>query len=91
MHSRDIYKILIDLLWFNVVHYSSLFQSFFWIYYGPYFIWRFITFLMYLYRMATYTFPIFRLYNKFSLAAMKFVCFPFNNHRHNGMYGHLVC
>jgi len=25
MHSRDI----IDLLWFNVVHYSSLFQYFF--------------------------------------------------------------
>jgi len=29
MHSRDA-KILIDLLWFNVVYYSSLFQYFFW-------------------------------------------------------------
>jgi len=28
--------VLIDLLWFNVVHYSSLFQYFFSIYYGPY-------------------------------------------------------
>jgi len=29
MHSRDA-TVLIDLLWFNVVHYSSLFQYFFW-------------------------------------------------------------
>jgi len=28
MHSRDA-AVLIDLLWFNVVHYSSLFQYFF--------------------------------------------------------------
>jgi len=35
MHSRDA-TVLIDLLWFNVVHYSSLFQYFFSIYYGPY-------------------------------------------------------
>jgi len=28
--------VLIDLLLFNVVHYSSLFQYFFSIYYGPY-------------------------------------------------------
>jgi len=34
MHDRDT-KVLIDLLWFNVVHYSSLFQLFFSIYYGP--------------------------------------------------------
>jgi len=33
--SRDV-TVLIDLLWFNVVHYSSLFQYFFSIYYGPY-------------------------------------------------------
>jgi len=32
MHSRD----AIDLLWFNVVHYSSLFQYFISIYYSPY-------------------------------------------------------
>jgi len=32
MHSRDA-TVLIDLLWFNVVHYSSLFQYFFPIYY----------------------------------------------------------
>jgi len=29
MHSRDT-TVLIDLLWFNVMHYSSLFQYFFW-------------------------------------------------------------
>jgi len=28
MHSRDA-TVLIDLLWFNAVHYSSLFQYFF--------------------------------------------------------------
>jgi len=28
MHSRDV-TVLIDLLWFNVMHYSSLFQYFF--------------------------------------------------------------
>jgi len=32
IHSSD----TIDLLWFNVMHYSSLFQYFFSIYYGPY-------------------------------------------------------
>jgi len=31
MHSRDT-TVLIDVLWFNVVHYSSLFQYFFSIY-----------------------------------------------------------
>jgi len=31
MDSRD----TTDLLWFNAVHYSSLFQYFFLIYYGP--------------------------------------------------------
>jgi len=35
MYSRDT-TVLIDLLWFNVVHYSILFQYFFLIYYGPY-------------------------------------------------------
>jgi len=35
MHSRDT-TVLIDLLWFNVMHYSSLFQYFFSIYYCPY-------------------------------------------------------
>jgi len=35
MHSRDA-TVLIDLLWLNVVNYSSLFQYFFSIYYGPY-------------------------------------------------------
>jgi len=35
MHSRDT-TVLIDLLWFNVVQYSSLFQYFFPIYYGLY-------------------------------------------------------
>jgi len=38
--SRDI-TALIVLLWFNVVSYSSLFQYFFSIYYGPYFSWKF--------------------------------------------------
>jgi len=28
MHSRDT-TVLIDLLWYNIVHYSSLFQYFF--------------------------------------------------------------
>jgi len=35
MHSKDA-TVLIDLLWFNVVHYSSLFRYFVSIYYGPY-------------------------------------------------------
>jgi len=35
MHSRDI-TILIALLWFNIVPYSSLFHYFLLIYYGPY-------------------------------------------------------
>jgi len=29
LHSRDATVFLIDFLWFNVVHYSSLFQYFF--------------------------------------------------------------
>jgi len=38
-------QFLIDLLWFNVVHYSSLFQYFFSIYYyGPYSSWKFLIF-----------------------------------------------
>jgi len=36
MHSRDA-TVLIDLLWFNVVHHSSLFQYLFLIYHGPYY------------------------------------------------------
>jgi len=42
MHSRDT-TVLIDLhvLWFNVVHFSSLFQYFFLIYYSPYSSWKF--------------------------------------------------
>jgi len=47
-HSRDT-TVLIDLLWFNVVYYSSLFQYFFSIYYGPYSSWKFLIFLAYLY------------------------------------------
>jgi len=43
MHSRDA-TVLIDLLWFNVVHYSSLFQYFFSIYYSPYSGWKFLIF-----------------------------------------------
>jgi len=43
MHSRDT-TVLIDLLWFNVVHYSSLFQYVFLIYYGPYSSWKFLFF-----------------------------------------------
>jgi len=39
---RCIYTtVLIDLLWFNVVHYSSSFQYFFSIYYGPYSSWKY--------------------------------------------------
>jgi len=34
-HSKDT-TVLIDLLWFNIVYYSSLFQYFFQSYYGPY-------------------------------------------------------
>jgi len=41
MHSRDT-AVLIDLLWFNVVHYSSLFQYCFSIYYGPYSSWNLV-------------------------------------------------
>jgi len=44
MHSRDA-TVLIDLLWFNVMHYSSLFWYFFSIYYGPYSSWKFLIFL----------------------------------------------
>jgi len=44
MHSRDA-TVLIDLLWFNDVHYSSLFQYFFSIYYGPYSSWKFLVHL----------------------------------------------
>jgi len=40
MHCRNA-TVLIDLLWFNVVHYSSLFQYFL-IYYGPYSSWKFL-------------------------------------------------
>jgi len=43
MHSRDA-TVLIDLLWFNVAHYSSLSQYFFSIYYGPYSSWKFLIF-----------------------------------------------
>jgi len=43
MHSRDA-TVLIDLLWFNIVHYSSLYQYFFSIYYGPYSSWKFLIF-----------------------------------------------
>jgi len=32
----------IDLLWFNVMHYSNFYQSFFPIYYGPYSSWKFL-------------------------------------------------
>jgi len=39
IHSRDT-TVLIDLLWFNVMYYSSLFQYFFSIYYGPYSSWK---------------------------------------------------
>jgi len=48
MHSRNtVYAtILIDLLWFNVVHYSSLFQYFFQSsYYVPYFNLKFLIFV----------------------------------------------
>jgi len=48
MHSRDA-TVLIGLLWFNVLHYSSLFQYFFSIYYGPYSSLKFLIFLVYLY------------------------------------------
>jgi len=41
MHGRDT-TVLIDLLWFNVIHYSSLFQYFFSIYYGPYSSWKLV-------------------------------------------------
>jgi len=44
MHNRDI-TVLIDLPWFNVVHYSTLFQYFFSIYYGPYSSWKFLVYL----------------------------------------------
>jgi len=47
MHSRDA-AVLMDLLWFNVMHYSSLFQYFFPIYYGTYSGWKFLIFLVYL-------------------------------------------
>jgi len=43
MHSSDT-TVLIDLLRFNVVHYSSLFQYFFSVYYGPYSSWKFLIF-----------------------------------------------
>jgi len=43
MHSGDT-TVLIDLLWFNVVHYSSLFQYFFSIYYDPYSSQKFLIF-----------------------------------------------
>jgi len=44
MHSRDI-TILIALLWFSIVHYSSLFQYFFLsIHYCPYSSWKFLIF-----------------------------------------------
>jgi len=43
MHSRDT-TVLIDLPWFNVVHYSGLFQHFFPIYYGPYSSYKFLLF-----------------------------------------------
>jgi len=43
MHSRDT-TVLIDLLWFNVVHFFSLFQYFISIYYGPYSSWKFLIF-----------------------------------------------
>jgi len=42
-HGRDI-TILIVLLWFSIVHYSSLFQSFLSIYYRPYSSWKFLIF-----------------------------------------------
>jgi len=54
MHSRDA-TVLIDLLWFNVAHYSSLFQYFFTIYYGPYSSWKFIIFsVLVLYGLLTW-------------------------------------
>jgi len=43
MHSRD----AIDLLWYNVMHYSSLFQYFFLIYNGPYSSWKFSVFVFF--------------------------------------------
>jgi len=43
MHNRDA-TVLIDLLWFKVVHYSSLFQYFFLTYNGPYYNWKFLIF-----------------------------------------------
>jgi len=42
MHIRDP-TVLIDLLWFNVVYYSSLFQYFISIYCGPYSSWKFLS------------------------------------------------
>jgi len=48
MHSRDT-TVLIDFQWFNVVHYSSLFQYFFLIYYGPYSSQKFLIFLVHLF------------------------------------------
>jgi len=43
MHSRDT-TVLIDLLWFYVMQYSSLFRYFFPIYYGPYSSWEFLVY-----------------------------------------------
>jgi len=48
MHSKDT-TVLIYLLWFNVVHYSSLFQYFVLIYYGPYSSWKLRIFFVYLF------------------------------------------
>jgi len=45
MRSRDT-TVLIDFQWFNVAHYSSLFQYFFSIYYGAYSSWKFLIFLV---------------------------------------------
>ena len=44
MHSRHI-TLLIVLLWYNIVHYSSLFQYFLSMCYGPYSSWKFQFFL----------------------------------------------
>jgi len=38
-----------SFLWFSFVHYSSLFQYFFLIYYDPYSSWKFLIFLEYLF------------------------------------------
>jgi len=53
MYSRDT-TAFVDLLWFNVVHCSSLFQYFFSIYYDPYSNWKFL----YLFRGTALLLPL---------------------------------